>query len=119
MLVFGEHKDNILPVHVATASSFHLLKLDPLVFYDLLKMYIFNLYCFCVVLQSFGADCTLEEEGLGEEEDEIDQFNDDTFGAGANGTFYFCYTYIWTFTPQFTQQSLLYHICDPGPQNQS
>uniref|UniRef100_A0A8C9UBQ0 Protein PAT1 homolog 1 n=1 Tax=Scleropages formosus TaxID=113540 RepID=A0A8C9UBQ0_SCLFO len=29
-------------------------------------------------------DCTLEEEeGLVEEEDEIDQFNDDTFGAGA------------------------------------
>ncbi len=52
-------------------------------------MYIFNLYCFCVVLQSFGADCTLEEEGLGEEEDEIDQFNDDTFGAGANGTVLF------------------------------
>ncbi len=52
-------------------------------------MYILNLYCFCVVLQSFGADCTLEEEGLGEEEDEIDQFNDDTFGAGANGTVFF------------------------------
>lgn len=33
--------------------------------------------------QSFDDDCTLEEEeGLGEEE-EIDQFNDDTFGAGA------------------------------------
>ncbi|TRY77721.1 hypothetical protein DNTS_029101 [Danionella cerebrum] len=35
-------------------------------------------------LQSFDDDCTLEgEEGLVEEEDEIDQFNDDTFGAGA------------------------------------
>ncbi|KAB5518268.1 hypothetical protein PHYPO_G00163800 [Pangasianodon hypophthalmus] len=35
--------------------------------------------------QSFDDDCTLEEEeeGLVEEEDEIDQFNDDTFGAGA------------------------------------
>ncbi|XP_059410704.1 protein PAT1 homolog 1 [Carassius carassius] len=33
--------------------------------------------------QSFEDDCTLEEEGLVEEEDEIDQFNDDTFGAGA------------------------------------
>ncbi|XP_030643813.1 protein PAT1 homolog 1 [Chanos chanos] len=36
--------------------------------------------------QSFDEDCTLEEEeegGLVEEEDEIDQFNDDTFGAGA------------------------------------
>lgn len=39
-------------------------------------------------LQSFDDDCTLEEEkeGLVEEEDEIDQFNDDTFGAGAIGT---------------------------------
>ncbi|KAK2815552.1 hypothetical protein Q5P01_026019 [Channa striata] len=36
-------------------------------------------------LQSVDDDCTLEEEddGLIEEEDEIDQFNDDTFGAGA------------------------------------
>uniref|UniRef100_A0A7N6FF66 Protein PAT1 homolog 1 n=1 Tax=Anabas testudineus TaxID=64144 RepID=A0A7N6FF66_ANATE len=36
-------------------------------------------------LQSLDEDCTLEEEheGLIEEEDEIDQFNDDTFGAGA------------------------------------
>lgn len=34
--------------------------------------------------QSLDDDCTLEEEeGLVEEEDEIDQFNDDTFGAGA------------------------------------
>ncbi|XP_051559480.1 protein PAT1 homolog 1 isoform X2 [Myxocyprinus asiaticus] len=33
--------------------------------------------------QSLNEDCTLEEEGLVEEEDEIDQFNDDTFGAGA------------------------------------
>uniref|UniRef100_A0A3Q3WZF1 Protein PAT1 homolog 1 n=1 Tax=Mola mola TaxID=94237 RepID=A0A3Q3WZF1_MOLML len=35
--------------------------------------------------QSVDEDCTLEEEddGLIEEEDEIDQFNDDTFGAGA------------------------------------
>lgn len=35
--------------------------------------------------QSLDEDCTLEEEeeGLGEEEDDIDQFNDDTFGAGA------------------------------------
>ncbi|XP_071361837.1 protein PAT1 homolog 1 isoform X2 [Trachinotus anak] len=35
--------------------------------------------------QSLDEDCTLEEEdeGLIEEEDEIDQFNDDTFGAGA------------------------------------
>lgn len=35
--------------------------------------------------QSFDDDCTLEEEeeGLVEEEDAIDQFNDDTFGAGA------------------------------------
>ncbi|XP_056593546.1 protein PAT1 homolog 1 [Triplophysa dalaica] len=32
--------------------------------------------------QSLDEDCTLEEEGL-VEEDEIDQFNDDTFGAGA------------------------------------
>lgn len=39
----------------------------------------------CVILQSFEDDCTLEEEGLVEEEDEIDQFNDDTFGAGAIG----------------------------------
>uniref|UniRef100_A0A8C5D2S3 Protein PAT1 homolog 1 n=1 Tax=Gouania willdenowi TaxID=441366 RepID=A0A8C5D2S3_GOUWI len=38
-------------------------------------------------LQSLDEDCTLEEEddGLIEEEDEIDQFNDDTFGAGAIG----------------------------------
>uniref|UniRef100_A0A3Q2CJ93 Protein PAT1 homolog 1 n=1 Tax=Cyprinodon variegatus TaxID=28743 RepID=A0A3Q2CJ93_CYPVA len=36
---------------------------------------------------SLDDDCTLEEEddGLIEEEDEIDQFNDDTFGAGAIG----------------------------------
>ncbi|XP_024292484.1 protein PAT1 homolog 1 isoform X2 [Oncorhynchus tshawytscha] len=34
--------------------------------------------------QSLDEDCTLEkEEGLVEEEDEIDQFNDDTFGDGA------------------------------------
>ncbi|XP_035492851.2 protein PAT1 homolog 1 [Scophthalmus maximus] len=35
--------------------------------------------------QSLDDDCTLEEEdgGLVAEEDEIDQFNDDTFGAGA------------------------------------
>ncbi|XP_077575665.1 protein PAT1 homolog 1 [Stigmatopora nigra] len=35
--------------------------------------------------QSLEEDCTLEEEddGLVEEEEEIDQFNDDTFGAGA------------------------------------
>ncbi|XP_054634679.1 protein PAT1 homolog 1 isoform X1 [Dunckerocampus dactyliophorus] len=35
--------------------------------------------------KSLDEDCTLEEEdeGLVEEEDEIDQFNDDTFGAGA------------------------------------
>ncbi|XP_062243549.1 protein PAT1 homolog 1 isoform X1 [Platichthys flesus] len=35
--------------------------------------------------QSLDEDCTLEEEdvGLAAEEDEIDQFNDDTFGAGA------------------------------------
>ncbi|XP_065151292.1 protein PAT1 homolog 1 [Paramisgurnus dabryanus] len=33
--------------------------------------------------QSLDDDCTLEEEGLVEEEDEIDQFNDDTFGSGA------------------------------------
>lgn len=40
-----------------------------------------------VPLKSFDDDCTLEEEeeGLVEEEDEIDQFNDDTFGAGAIG----------------------------------
>lgn len=39
------------------------------------------------LLQSLDDDCTLEEEddGLVEEEDEIDQFNDDTFGAGAIG----------------------------------
>jgi hypothetical protein len=37
-------------------------------------------------LQSLDEDCTLEkEEGLVEEEDEIDQFNDDTFGDGAIG----------------------------------
>lgn len=44
----------------------------------------------CVSLQSLDDDCTLEEEdeGLNEEEDEIDQFNDDTFGAGAIGEFY-------------------------------
>ncbi|XP_028998939.1 protein PAT1 homolog 1 [Betta splendens] len=35
--------------------------------------------------QSLDEDCTLEEEdeGLIDDEDEIDQFNDDTFGAGA------------------------------------
>ncbi|XP_033976820.1 protein PAT1 homolog 1 [Trematomus bernacchii] len=35
--------------------------------------------------QSLDEDCTLEEEddGMIEEEDEINQFNDDTFGAGA------------------------------------
>lgn len=41
-----------------------------------------------VHLQSFDNDCTLEEEeeeGLVDDEDEIDQFNDDTFGAGAIG----------------------------------
>lgn len=38
-------------------------------------------------MQSLDEDCTLEEEdeGLIDEEDEIDQFNDDTFGAGAIG----------------------------------
>lgn len=38
-------------------------------------------------LQSLDEDCTLEEEDeeVVEEEDEIDQFNDDTFGAGAIG----------------------------------
>ncbi len=51
-------------------------------------MCIFNLYCAGVILQSFGDDCTLEEEGLVAEEDEIDQFNDDTFGAGAIGKFF-------------------------------
>lgn len=37
--------------------------------------------------QSLDEDCTLEEEddGLIEEEEDIDQFNDDTFGAGAIG----------------------------------
>lgn len=44
-------------------------------------------YCLSTLLslQSLDEDCTLEEEdeGLIEEEDEIDQFNDDTFGAGA------------------------------------
>lgn len=46
-------------------------------------------------LQSLDEDCTLEEEdeGLIEEEDEIDQFNDDTFGAGAIGALYIIY--IW------------------------
>lgn len=41
-------------------------------------------------LQSLDDDCTLEEEdgGLVAEEDEIDQFNDDTFGAGAIGESY-------------------------------
>lgn len=40
-----------------------------------------------ISLQSLDEDCTLEEEdeGLIEEEDDIDQFNDDTFGAGAIG----------------------------------
>lgn len=43
--------------------------------------------CGCFSLQSLDEDCTLEEEddGLIEDEDEIDQFNDDTFGAGAIG----------------------------------
>ena len=49
-----------------------------------------NFSSFCsspLSLQSLDEDCTLEEEdeGLVEEEDEIDQFNDDTFGAGAIG----------------------------------
>lgn len=46
------------------------------------------LCCGCFIpLQSLDEDCTLEEEddGLIEEEDAIDQFNDDTFGAGAIG----------------------------------
>lgn len=45
-------------------------------------------------LQSLDEDCTLEEEdeGLVEEEDEIDQFNDDTFGAGAIGEW--CLLYV-------------------------
>ena len=47
---------------------------------------VLNLAFNSVWLQSFDDDCTLEEEeGLVEEEDEIDQFNDDTFGAGAIG----------------------------------
>lgn len=71
-------------------------------------MYIFNLYCFCVILQSFEDDCTLEEEGLVEEEDEIDQFNDDTFGAGAIGKFFYDNPYTWNY--ELTLQSLLYHI---------
>lgn len=35
-------------------------------------------------------DCTLEEEEDGpvEDEDEIDQYNDDTFGAGAIGEYW-------------------------------
>lgn len=43
-------------------------------------------------------DCTLEEEEDGpvEDEDEIDQYNDDTFGAGAIGEYcvkLFCYLF--------------------------
>lgn len=53
--------------------------------------------CLCPLLslQSLDEDCTLEEEdeGLIEEEDEIDQFNDDTFGAGAIGECYVLYCY--------------------------
>ncbi|XP_058496741.1 protein PAT1 homolog 1 isoform X2 [Solea solea] len=43
------------------------------------------LYNNSVSVVSLDDDCTLEEENEGqvEEEDEIDQFNDDTFGAGA------------------------------------
>lgn len=46
-----------------------------------------KLTTFMLSLQSLDEDCTLEEEeeGLIEEEEEIDQFNDDTFGAGAIG----------------------------------
>lgn len=48
---------------------------------------LYHVLFFSVYTQSFDDDCTLEEEeeGLVEEEDEIDQFNDDTFGAGAIG----------------------------------
>ena len=40
--------------------------------------------------QSPDEDCTLEEEEEApvEEEDDIDQFNDDTFGAGAIGKWF-------------------------------
>lgn len=59
--------------------------------------------CFSVHLQSFDDDCTLEEEeeGLVEEEDEIDQFNDDTFGAGAIGK-----SAALTHTVEMTNESL-------------
>lgn len=52
-----------------------------------LKVCSFCSLFFCLSLQSLDEDCTLEEEdeGLIGEEDEIDQFNDDTFGAGAIG----------------------------------
>lgn len=44
-----------------------------------------------VLLQFMDEDCTLEEEeedGPVEDEDEIDQYNDDTFGAGAIGKYW-------------------------------
>lgn len=51
----------------------------------------FALYYFpLLLLQFMDEDCTLEEEeedGLVEDEDEIDQYNDDTFGAGAVGEY--------------------------------
>lgn len=49
----------------------------------------FVLYCPLLLSQFIDEDCTLEEEEDGpvEDEDEIDQYNDDTFGAGAIGEF--------------------------------
>lgn len=47
----------------------------------------FVLDCPLLLSQFIDEDCTLEEEEDGpvEDEDEIDQYNDDTFGAGAIG----------------------------------
>lgn len=51
----------------------------------------FVLDCPLLLSQFIDEDCTLEEEeeedGPVEDEDEIDQYNDDTFGAGAIGEF--------------------------------
>lgn len=62
-----------------------------------------------VLFQFMDEDCTLEEEEDGpvEDEDEIDRYNDDTFGAGAIGEYYWklnliCYLFTVTLHNTFS-----------------
>lgn len=63
-----------------------------------------------MLLQFMDEDCTLEEEeedGPVEDEDEIDQYNDDTFGAGAIGEHWWkllliCYLFTMTLHNTFS-----------------